>query len=429
MAGARETALQGLIAFRRQGAWPDLLMKKAAQELRREDAALAAALLYGTLQNLALLDFYLQSVSSMPLKKVMPQVLDALRLGAYQLLFLDRVPDSAAVNETVKLVKKQAGARAGGFANAVLRKLISLREQNALPAVTGKTPQERLSIQYSHPLWFVEEMWQRLGPQGCEALLAANNQPVGRTTLRVNTLKTTAEELTAILRREGVDAVPAEGLPNALETAHLGNPAALDSFQKGLFYVQDAASQRCVAALDPQPGASVIDMCAAPGGKTLLCAQLMRNQGSIVAIDVHPHKTKIIEENAARYGADIIQTVTADASHAISRLCKSADYVLCDAPCSGLGVIRKKPDIRFKKREELDGLPAIQAALLTTAAQYVKPGGRLVYSTCTVRREENEDVVGRLLAQNPDCQLEQMVTLWPHIDGTDGFFYARMQRR
>ncbi len=429
MAGARETALQGLIAFRRQGAWPDLLMKKTAQDLRREDAALASVLLYGTLQNLSLLDFYLQSVSSMPMKKVMPQVLDALRLGAYQLLMLDRIPDSAAVNETVKLVKKQGGARAGGYANAVLHKLISLRDQNALPPVTGHTPQHRLATQYSHPLWFVEEMWARLGPEGCEALLAANNQPVSRITLRVNTLKTTAEGLISALKREGVDAAPAEGLPDALETAGLGNPAALDSFQKGLFYVQDAASQLCVAALDPQPGTTVIDMCAAPGGKTLLCAQRMRNQGSIVAIDIHPHKAKLIEENAARYGADIIQTVTADASHRINRLCASADSVLCDVPCSGFGILRKKPDIRFKKKKDLQSLSEIQKDLLMTAAHYVRPGGRLVYSTCTVRQAENEDVVRHLLAQRADYQLLQMKTMWPHIDGTDGFFYAQIQRR
>ncbi len=426
MAGAREAALQGLIAFRRAGAWPDLQLKKLSAELSSEDAALVAALTYGTLQNLSLIDFTLQQVSSMPLKKVMPQVLDALRLGVFQLLFLDRIPDSAAVNETVKLVKKHGGARAGGYANAVLRRLIALRDGGGLPKPDGPA-ERRLSVQYSHPAWFVRAMLERLGEEGTEELLRANNRPA-KTTLRVNTLKTDSTALCALLAEQNIDCRPVEGLENALEAENMGNPAALRAFQEGLFYIQDAASQLCVQALDPVPGSFVIDMCAAPGGKTLLCAQRMRNQGRILAMDIHPHKAELIEQNAARYGAGIIQAIAADASKPVDKLRESADFVLCDVPCSGMGIIRKKPDIRFKKPEEIAGLPAVQGAILRTAAGYLNPGGRLVYSTCTVLRQENEDVVAQFVRDAAGWKIEDMKTLWPHIDGTDGFFIARLTR-
>lgn len=427
MAGARDAALQGLIAFRRSGAWPDLELKRLSRDLSPEDASLAAAIVYGTLQNRILIDFILQNISSIPLKKVMPQVLDALRIGAFQLLYLDRVPDSAAVNETVKLAKKHGGPRAGGYANAVLRRLAALRDSGALPQPDGSTD-ERLSVLYSHPLWFVRAMIDRLGEEGCEALLRADNTPAA-TTLRVNTLKTDANTLRALLAEQSVECRPVPGLDNAFETAQLGNPARLGAFQDGLFYIQDAAAQRCVAALAPTPGSFVIDMCAAPGGKTLLCAQMMCNRGRILAMDIHPHKAALIEKNAARYGAGIIEAVAADASRPVEQLKQSADFVLCDVPCSGLGVIRKKPDIRFKTPEEIAGLPELQRSILNTAAGYVKPGGRLVYSTCTVLRQENEDVVESFLHDAPGWTLEGMQTLWPHVDGTDGFFIARLARR
>ncbi len=423
-AGARDAALKSLMAFRRSGAWPDLQLKKLCDSLSSEDAALAAALTYGTLQNVLLIDFTLQSISTIPLKKVMPQVLDALRLGVFQLLWLDRIPDSAAVNETVKQVKKQGGPRAGGYANALLRRLIALRDEDRLPQPQGK---QRLSLLYSHPQWFVQAMLDRLGEDGCEALLRANNTPAG-ITLRVNTLKTDTDSLKSRLASEGISCSPLPGLRDALWTESLGNPSALDSFRQGLFYIQDAASQMCVHALNPTPGARVIDMCAAPGGKTLLCAQLMKNQGSILAMDIHPHKVELIEKNAVRYGVDIIRTAVADASKPQEQLRESADFVLCDVPCSGMGIIRKKPDIRFKKQEDVLHLPELQSAILHTAAGYVKPGGRLLYSTCTVLQAENEEVVRAFLADTPGWELAEMRTFWPHVDNTDGFFTARLER-
>ena len=216
-------------------------------------------------------------------------------------------------------------------------------------------------------------MLERLGEDGCEALLRADNEPAA-TTLRVNTLKTDCDSLCTLLREQGIECRPVPGLDNALETAQLGNPARLRAFRDGLFYIQDAAGQRCVAALAPTPGSFVIDMCAAPGGKTLLCAQMMHNQGRILAMDIHPHKAALIEKNAVKYGADIIEAVAADASKPVGALRQSADFVLCDVPCSGFGVIRKKPDIRFKKPEDIAGLPALQQSILCTAGRICQAG-------------------------------------------------------
>lgn len=433
---ARELSLRALIQFRRHGAWPDLFLKQegAKQQLSREEMGLATALTYGTLQNLARLDFYLSVYSSMPLRKLMPQVLDAMRIGAYQLVFLDRVPQSAAVNETVSLVKKQANPRAAGFANAVLRKLAA--NLDALPEPQGSGA-ERLSVQYSHPLWFVQRMCETLGETQAEELLRANNEPPAAV-LRVNTLKSDVAQAMALLARDGIETAPHPYLPHALVARSLAGIGEAEALKSGQIAVQDAASQLCVHALAPCAGEFVLDLCAAPGGKTILAAQLMGNTGTILACDIHPHKTDLIESNAARYGAEIVQTVCADASKPRDVLFGRADAVICDVPCSGLGIIRKKPDVRFKKEEDIAQLPALQSRILDTAALYLKPGGRLVYSTCTVLPQENEQVVLAFLASHPQFSLEPFElpgigktdgqkTLYPHRDGTDGFFMARLK--
>ncbi|ODU56479.1 MAG: 16S rRNA (cytosine(967)-C(5))-methyltransferase [Clostridium sp. SCN 57-10] len=433
---ARELSLRALIQFRRYGAWPDLFLKQegAKQSLPREELGLATALTYGTLQNLALLDFYLSAYSSMPLRKLMPQVLDAMRIGAYQLVFFDRVPHSAAVNETVSLVKKHANPRAAGFANAVLRKLAA--NLDALPEPQGEAC-ERLSVRYSHPLWFVQRMHAVLGEEKTELLLRANNENPPAV-LRVNTLKADAGQAMEMLEHDGIETELHPYLPDALIARSLAGLGESEALRSGVAAVQDAASQLCVHALAPQSGEFALDMCAAPGGKTVLAAQLMGNRGTIIACDIHPHKADLIEKNAGRCGVEIVQTVCADASKPRDVLFGRADAIICDVPCSGMGIIRKKPDVRFKKEEELAALPALQYSILDTAARYLKPGGRLVYSTCTVLPEENEQVVQAFLERNPRFSLEPfalpgigqtcgMKTLYPHRDGTDGFFMARLK--
>ena len=432
MPGARDTALGALIQFRRDGAWPDLYLKQEAARLSPEDAALATTITYGTLQNRELIDFYISCFSSMKLKKVMPQVLDAIRIGVYQLLFLDKIPPSAAVNESVKLVKQKANPRAAAFANAVLRKISTQRD--ALPQLPQDDPVQYLSVRYSHPVWFVRRMLQVLGREECESLLQANNAPV-EAAARVNALKV---DRASLLQELGAAAHAHPAVEDAVIIDDMKTALRSRAFADGQFYVQDIASQLAVLALSPQPGSNVMDLCAAPGGKSLLAAQLMGNKGELLATDLHAHKVDILEKNAEKYGVSILRAAPMDASRLLQSRVNTADYIVCDVPCSGMGIIRKKPDIRFK--DEACDLPQLQYQILCNAAAYLKQGGCLVYSTCTVLPQENEAVVQRFLKEHPELSLEGfelpvagkvpegMVTLYPHRHGTDGFFIAKLRK-
>ncbi len=435
MAAARETALRALISFRREGAWPDLYLKKACEGMGREEAALCSRLTYGVLQNRAWLDFLIGSFSARPVEKLTPQVLDALRLGAYQLVFLSRIPHSAAINESVELVKKHANPGAAGYANGVLRSI--QRNLESLPQVPRDNELDYLSVTYSHPKWFVGKMKKRLGFDGCEALLRANND-IAPVTARVNTLKTDRESLLVRLSDQGIAVRPQPHLENALIFDSMKGVLQCEELKNGLFYIQDLASQYCVEALAPRPGESLLDLCAAPGGKSMLAAQMMENKGSILSMDLHPHKSDLIARNAETYGVTCLQTVPADASKRREALVGRADAIICDVPCSGMGVIRKKPDVRYKDGDHIKVLPPLQRAILENAGAYLKPGGRMVYSTCTVLKEENEAVVEAFLTDHPEFSPEPfdlpgigraesgMLTLWPHVHGTDGFFMAKL---
>ena len=435
MLSARETALKALISFRREGAWPDLYLKKACEGMNREESALCANLTYGVLQNRAYLDFLIGSFSARPVNKLTPQVLDALRLGAYQLVFLTKIPHSAAVNETVELVKKHGNPGAVGYANGVLRAL--QRRLDDLPQVPRDNDLDYLSIRYSHPKWFVGKMNKRLGFEGCEALLQADNTPTP-VTARVNTLKITREALMERFSAQGIQAQPHSHLPHAIVFDSMKGVLQSEELKQGLFYIQDMASQLCVEALAPRPGETVFDLCAAPGGKSMLAAQMMEDKGSLLSMDLHPHKSDLIAKNAETYGITCLQTVPSDASVRKDALVGRADAIICDVPCSGMGVIRKKPDVRYKDGDHIKVLPPLQLSILENAGSYLKPGGRLVYSTCTVLKEENEAVVEKFLVANPDFSLEPfdlpgigrveegMLTLWPHVHGTDGFFMAKL---
>ena len=429
----RELALQALIRFRRDGAWPDLYLKKEGEGLAANEMALASALTYGVLEQRALLDFYLQSFSKMPLKKIMPQVLDAMRIAAYQLVFLQRIPVSAAINESIKLVKKQANPRAASFANGVLRSLS--RSLEALPEPNFPDLSETLSVRYSHPKWLVDRLIKQIGGEACEAFLKENNQqpPV---VLRVNTLKTSADALLSLLPNVNLHPY----LPDALICESVRDYLRTDAFREGLFSVQDSASQLCVHALQPQPGETLLDLCAAPGGKSILAAQIMECKGKVLSFDLHPHRADLIRKSAEKMGVTNLETAAADSTVLNESLRNSADAIICDVPCSGIGIIRKKPDIRYKKQEDADGLPKIQLQILLNALDYLKPGGRVVYSTCTVLEEENQCVLREALAIRKDCELEEFVlpgigqvngaiTLWPQTHGTDGFFLARIKKK
>ena len=438
---AREAAMLALNACQRQGGWSDGALKKqlSAAELSGRDAALATQLCFGVLQNQMLLDFYLAKFSNIPLKRMEGKVVQTLRLGAYQMLFLTRIPHSAAVNSAVALVKVHCkNPRAAGMVNGILRSME--RSLQNMPVIPQGDPVAYLSTLYSHPEWLVKEFILSLGEEEAAQLLAADNsQPP--TAVMVNTTRTTAEALKAMLEADHVEAEPHPWLENCLLLSRTGDLERLEAFQQGLFYVQDPASRLSVLAAGAKPGMRVLDCCAAPGGKSFAAAIAMENQGEIVSCDLHPHKKTLIQKGAQRLGLTIITPKTADGKVFRPEWERAFDLVLVDAPCSGLGVIRKKPDIRYKDPAPLADLPAVQLDILRNAARYVRPGGTLMYSTCTLLYRENGEVVETFLAENKAYKAETFtlpgpvgpvqsgsVTLWPHRHGTDGFFISKMRR-
>ena len=436
---AREAALLALNDCQRQGGWSDAILKKQLIGLDSRDSALATQLCFGVLQNQLLLDFYLSHFSNIPLKRMEGRVIQALRLGAYQMLFLERIPHSAAVDRSVELTRKYCkNPRAAGMVNGILRNLERNLEQ--LPAIPRVDPVKYLSTLFSHPEWLVREFLTALGSDETAKLLASHNSRAPITAM-VNITKTTTEELAASLEAEGVQAQPHPWLAHCLILSKTGNLERLAAFQAGLFYIQDPASKLAALALDLEPGMRVLDCCAAPGGKSFAAAIQMEGRGDVVSCDLHPHKKKLIRAGADRLGLGNIIPMTVDGKVFRPEWENAFDRVLVDAPCSGLGVIRKKPDIRYRDPVPLAGLPEVQRALLEVAARYVKVGGLMVYSTCTVLRRENEGVVEAFLADHREYRAEGfrlpdpvgnvgtgMVTLWPHRQGTDGFFICKLRK-
>ena len=438
---AREAVLLTLNACHRQGGWSDGVLKKqlAAAKLDSRDAALATQLCFGVLQNQLLLDFYLSQFSNIALSRMEGKVLQALRLGAYQMLFLDRIPHSAAVNCSVEMTKRLCkNPRAAGMVNGILRSVE--RNLDHLPAIPNTDPVSYLSILYSHPEWLVKEFCMTLGTEeGAKLLAADNHQPP--MTVMVNTLRGTAEQVAQRLTEQRVEVTPHPWLADCLILSKTGDLEGLEAFREGLFYVQDPASRLAVEAAEVRPGMRVLDCCAAPGGKSFAAGIVMKNEGELISCDIHPHKKKLLQAGADRLGLSLLHPMTADGKVFRPEWEGAFDRVLVDAPCSGLGVIRKKPDIRYKDPEPLKGLPEVQRAILDNASRYVRPGGILLYSTCTLLPRENEEVVRWFLEGHKDFKAESftlpgpvgtaadgLVTLLPHRHGTDGFFICRMRR-
>ena len=437
---SRKAALRVLVNCRTNGAWADAALNV---QIRRDglsgaDAALCSRIVYGVLQNQLLLDHYISAYCSQKPDHLQPPLLDILRIGAYQILFLDKIPDSAAVNESVELAKIFKRGQAAGLVNAVLRK-ISKNKDN-LPEIPGQNPERTLSIRYSHPRWLVKRLLPILGVEETEKFLAANND-VAPMTVQVNPLKTSAEKLIAELTEAGVTVKPHAWVPDCLELSGTGDLTALRAFRDGDFMVQDPAARLVSLIADVKPGQRVLDVCAAPGGKSFSAAFAMGNQGSIQSCDLHENKLKRVRESAERLGITCIEAAPADGRIFKPEWENAFDVVLVDAPCSGLGIIRKKPDTRYKKADELFSLPVIQTAILENAARYVAPGGTLVYSTCTILPEENEQVSDAFLAEHPEFSRESFtlpepvgktdgrLTLWPQRHDTDGFYICRMTRK
>lgn len=425
-ANGREAALEAMRRMRRAGDFSsdavDGVITQSALEPR--EAAFCTRIVRETLQNLYFIDYYLNLWSNTPTKRLEPAVLDILRISAAQLLFMDRVPPSAAVNEGVKLCAKSGCKRASGLVNSVLRRVSEHR--GTLPEIPGEGTAEYLSTRHSHALWQVRELIERRGYDGARSVLERNNAEPPLT-LQTNTIRTTAEELADMLRAAGFEPV-AGASPGELRLRGAGRADLLPGYSEGLFYVQDGAARLAVRESGVKPGMTVLDACAAPGGKSFGAAIQMNGAGRIISCDVQEKKLLRISDGAARLGLDCIETRRMDARRPAEELIGAADVVIADAPCSGLGVIAKKPEIRFKSESDLEALPGIQLDILRGLAECVKPGGTLLYSTCTLRKCENEDVIAAFLSENSGFEVQEMRTLWPDIDDSDGFFVCRMVR-
>ena len=426
---AREVALEVLTACRKADAWVDGALKSATKRagLDSRDAALAARITYGVVQNRTLLDARIALYCKNGRCDLEPVILDILRIGACQILLLDRIPPSAAVNEAVEMAKRHHRPRAAGLVNAVLRNL--QRDRDHLPEITD------LSVRYSHPRWLVDTYVDLLGRGEAEELMALQNRPVA-TSIQRNPLRCTRAELEAALPQ----AVPHPWLPDCYELTGAGDLEQLPAFQEGWFLVQDAGAKLVSLAAGCRRGDFILDLCAAPGGKSFAAAMAMGDQGEIHACDIHPHKLALVEKGAARLGVTCLTTHLADGRQRQEAWLNRADVVICDVPCSGLGIIRKKPDIREKDPGALGGLPAVQLAILQNAGSYVRPGGVLLYSTCTILPRENGEVAAAFLREHPEFRLEPFalpgpvgetdgdVTLWPHRHGTDGFYICKLRK-
>jgi 16S rRNA (cytosine967-C5)-methyltransferase len=439
MGDARSAALTVLERYRRTDGWSEALLDSVLknEELSQRDAALCSRICYGVIQNCVLLDYYIEQYSSKPLKKIEPKVLDILRISSYQLTFMNKIPASAAVNSGVALTKSKGFVRAAGFVNAILRRIAE--HVDHLPEPPGAGTASYLAIKYSHPLWLVEEIMQRLGYEGATKFLNANNGAVP-TTIQVNTLKTSMQALKLELQENGLDCSDHPFLENCLLINHMGKLETLSAFSEGKFYVQDAAAKLAILAADPKAGMKVLDACAAPGGKSFAAGIQMGNQGTIISCDLHENKLSRIQAGAKRLGLDLISCHGMNAANPLPEYREAFDLVIADVPCSGMGIIRKKPEIRYKSLEELSRLPEIQFNILTAISECVRPGGVLLYSTCTIRRDENEAVVEEFLHTHDHYMLEAfmlprelhsdgMLTLWPQIHQTDGFFIAKLRRQ
>ena len=385
------------------------------------------------LQNEEYLDYYVNLFCDKPVE---PAVRELLRLGACQLLLTDRIPAHAAVGETVALCRENGCARAAGLCNAVLRRLAQARQR--LPAIPGEGTAEWLHLRYSHPKWLAERIIREHDYAFAEAFFKKNNEPAPLT-IQVNTLKLGVEDYCRALERLEIPFVRDEDLPGCLRLPG-GSVTALPGYEEGLFYVQDKAARAAVEIAAPVKGMRVLDACAAPGGKSFAAAMRMGGEGRILSRDLQEKKCARIREGAARLGVECIETGAADARVYQPELENAFDLVLADVPCSGLGVIGKRPEIRRKTEAEIAALPAIQAAILENVARFIKPGGVLLYSTCTVLRAENREQIDAFLQKNARFAAEDFrlggieseggcYSFWPQRDGTDGFFVCKLRKK
>ena len=419
---ARYIAATALLKVTNEGGYSNLVLNNMLNqnELSIEDKSLCTAIFYGTLDRMVTVDFYLKKLVKTPLKKIKPFTLSVLRTAVYQIKYMNKIPNSAAVDEAVKLVKKSSERFNASFVNAVLRNLI--RTETELPS--GNSLYD-ISVAFSCPQWIVSVLVRDYGAEFTKSFLSASLLPPP-IFIRVNTLKTTAEKLIKALEKENVK-VSVSGFDNTLIIDINGSVEDLTAYKDGLFFVQDISCQRAVEMLDINKNSRVLDLCAAPGGKSFSAA-MFANEGEIVSCDLYSQRVGLISDGAKRLGINNLKTVTADATKYNSSLGKF-DRIICDVLCSGLGVIRRKPDIKYKPQDSFEELISVQRKILENASNYLENGGKILYSTCTLNKEENRKNVDDFLSRHKDFIIEKEETFCPDINNADGFYAAVLVKK
>ena len=437
---SRELAFKTLYDIERNKNYSNISINKNFKNVNISDQekGLATELIYGIIENKYYLNYIIDKLSKIKSKKMSTYVKISLWLGIYQILFLDSIKDHAAVNESVNLIKKY-DKKSSGFVNAILRNV--LRQKDSIMEIKDKEIKDELSIKYSYNPWIVEKWIKDFGQEFTEDLLDANAEKPNLY-IRTNTLKISRDELIGKLAKEGIKCTKVNGIDEAIMVQNLKNIEGNELFKLGYFTIQDISSMLVGKIANPEKDSKVLDICSAPGGKTTHVATIMENTGQVIARDVFDHKLKLIKSTVNRLGLTNVSIENRDALKLDDNSIDKFDYVLADVPCSGLGIIKRKPEIKFKEKSELSGLPDIQIKILNNASKYVKENGTLIYSTCTIHDEENINVVEQFLKENKNFELVPIeninidlenqekgyIKIYPNIHGMDGFFIAKLKR-
>ncbi len=439
----RETAFKILMEVNEKGAYSNIsINRNIAKEVNELDAAFIRELVYGTLENMIYIDWIIKQFSKVRFKKISPVIKQILRLGIYQIIFMNKIPESAAVNESVKLAKKYSHKGGYGFVNGILRS-ISRDKNNITVPNKEKNPNEYLSVKYSHPMWMIDRWIKEFGIGFTEELCKVNNEKP-KMNVRVNTLKISRDKLIERLKKNGLTSYKTDIADDGIIVENPSRITETEEFQKGFFQIQDESSMLVAQIMNPKQGSLIIDVASAPGGKATHLAQKMNNKGRIIARDIYNHKIKLIRSNAKRLDIDIIEAEKYDALKVDNSLVGRADYCLTDVPCSGLGLIRRKPDIKWNKQnDDIEEICKLQYNIIENASNYLKKGGILVYSTCTIEKDENINLITKFLENHEDFELmgfndlikdkskfttasEGYLELYPNVHNTDGFFIAKL---
>ncbi len=444
MTNSREIAMEILMDIHQNNAYSNKSIERHLNSsISFQDENLIRELVYGVIENKIYIDYILAKASSVKMKKIHKNIIEILRTGIYQIGFMDRIPESAAVNEAVKLAKKYGHKGTIGFVNGVLRSIV--REKEKFMKIDKNNMTKYISIKYSHPEYMVKRWIDEFGIEFTEDLCKSNNEkPL--LNIRVNTLKISKDELMKKLLHLGYEIEEGKYAADCLIVSNPIRITQIEEFKEGLFTIQDESSMLVGQIMNPPKGSLVLDICAAPGGKSSHLAQLMNNKGKIISRDIYDHKIELMEENVKRLGVKNVEIELYDALELDKKLIDKVDYCLIDAPCSGLGLIRRKPEIKFNRSEDdILSLIQLQKNIINIAKQYVKKGGFLVYSTCTIENKENISLIKDFLLENSNYELVSLeenfsnsanldtlnkgyIQLYPNIHNTDGFFIAKMIR-